>query len=683
MTKATFTNLGSFHSNATNGRVMNSSSPISRTQQYLERGSLSAVYDANGNIPSDIVSLCVALGRESRSMFMGWGDTGPEWASDRETVLALAGPQRGKTARFLIPSSAANPGPVVFITTRDEAEDALTAPRSLIANELGGYVVALDLLGNQETNLPKLAWDILDYCDFAPFALSQAELLASLSDGHSTKHWSDKAAAVLGPLMYASALLGTSPEQLASDVSNGRFELYEEILFLAAAGINGASRLDAGVDYKGALSILRRLSEDVEDHPNDHLPRSNEKSRRGFDLDPQMIDLFNSVMGEGNAGPEERMSILSTLSKALKQYQLRPTKGNILNPGAASESERWAISLEELTSTHSTIIVKVPSQGKAAGAVAAAFFRLFEEIWNLQAAQRSQRPDGPQTAFVGFDETNNTIVLPDIAKYLTAGAGNRFLVGLAVQSVDHAKQSWGANGGNVLVKTTTHRILLGGLNDYSYLTEAAALAGEEDVVVHGFAPADNLTAKWNEADGERLVIERKYLKVAEAKVNDVIRDNGMPTSDAIALRKLTRELVGRELWAARVADGLDVRRSFQEQAESMGHAVIKEVQSCTRLITTMSRRPRFTAQQLDNPPPDTAYFLGPKGISNRKFLHFRKDPYWGPMFADAERQFAEIKASETLHVFSVREPMNVLDSTMRPPVPPPSPRALPGGGMVL
>jgi type IV secretion system protein VirD4 len=137
------------------------------------------------------------------------GVQGERWVTaDREhAVLVLGAPRSGKTSSVVIPAILAAPGAVVSTSTKPDAR-AATGP----ARATAGHVWVFDPTG--ESNEPEPGVEVLQWSPVAAATswdealhTSRAMTLAAPSLGRSTnneQHWSERAAALLAPLLFAA-----------------------------------------------------------------------------------------------------------------------------------------------------------------------------------------------------------------------------------------------------------------------------------------------------------------------------------------------------------------------------------------------------------------------------------------------------------------------------------------------
>jgi type IV secretion system protein VirD4 len=132
--------------------------------------------------------------------------------ADREhAVLVLGAPRSGKTSSVVIPAILAAPGAVVSTSTKTDVQVATQHARASL-----GDVWVFDPTGeakNQEPGVEVLHWSPVAAATTWDEALhtARAMTLAAPALGRGTthdQHWSERAAALLAPLLHAAYLCG-------------------------------------------------------------------------------------------------------------------------------------------------------------------------------------------------------------------------------------------------------------------------------------------------------------------------------------------------------------------------------------------------------------------------------------------------------------------------------------------
>ncbi|HMK97423.1 MAG TPA: type IV secretory system conjugative DNA transfer family protein [Acidimicrobiales bacterium] len=181
----------------------------------------------------------------SDGIYLGWGTNGPVLARRDEHLLVTGPPRSGKTTRLLAFSVLSHPGPVVVTSTKPDVL-ALTS----WARERLGRLWLWDPSGT--TTIPEgvaeLRWSPVIGCGDFDEAVRRAYALCSAArPGQSVHdgHWTERAQALLAPLLHAAAVKG---EDLATVLSwLHRHHLLSPIEALKKAGSVRAAELLEGI----------------------------------------------------------------------------------------------------------------------------------------------------------------------------------------------------------------------------------------------------------------------------------------------------------------------------------------------------------------------------------------------------------------------------------------------------
>ncbi|MPZ29338.1 MAG: hypothetical protein GEV12_23855, partial [Micromonosporaceae bacterium] len=156
-------------------------------------------------------------------------------APTESAVLVLGPPRRGKSTSVVIPSVLTAPGAVVSTSTKPDVLMA-TAP----ARSRYGTVWAFDPTG--QADLPdgvrRLRWSPLDAAgDWGAAKRIAAAMVGASPAAKGTRHeshWTSRAAALLGPLLYAAASVRLQMRDVVGWVLSGDVETADLILEWAA-----------------------------------------------------------------------------------------------------------------------------------------------------------------------------------------------------------------------------------------------------------------------------------------------------------------------------------------------------------------------------------------------------------------------------------------------------------------
>ena len=157
-------------------------------------------------------------------------------APAESACLVLGPPRRGKTSAVIIPSVLCAPGAALVTSTKPDVLVATAAARSRY-----GRVFAFDPTG-QSADLPdgviRLRWSPLDAAGTWESARRLAGAMVAASPAakgtRHESHWTSRAAALLGPLLYAAALSGRDMVDVVDWVLSGDTKTPRGLLDVAA-----------------------------------------------------------------------------------------------------------------------------------------------------------------------------------------------------------------------------------------------------------------------------------------------------------------------------------------------------------------------------------------------------------------------------------------------------------------
>ncbi|MCU4187220.1 type IV secretory system conjugative DNA transfer family protein [Acidiferrimicrobium sp. IK] len=143
-------------------------------------------------------------------LFLGGGTVGPVLAGAQQCVLVLGPPRSGKTTALIVPNVQLAPGAAVATSTKTDVIGWTARTRAR-----RGRLWLFDPSGTIPTpaGLTRLGWSPVPGCEQWREAVATAHVLARAAtrpgrvstDGD---HWSERAEALLAPLLHAAALAG-------------------------------------------------------------------------------------------------------------------------------------------------------------------------------------------------------------------------------------------------------------------------------------------------------------------------------------------------------------------------------------------------------------------------------------------------------------------------------------------
>jgi type IV secretion system protein VirD4 len=188
-------------------------------------------------------ALRVALDANERGghgIYLGHADDGWRQSEPQHSVLVLGPPRSGKTSSLIIPNILGANGPVVTTSTKPDVLDATAAARAHL-----GRCHLFDPTASvpDRDGVHRLRWSPLPACASWRTALSTARSLVMVgaSGTGATRaadsHWTERAQALLAPLLHAAALEGADMRTVLGWVDRHRALPAQQVLSGAGAAI--------------------------------------------------------------------------------------------------------------------------------------------------------------------------------------------------------------------------------------------------------------------------------------------------------------------------------------------------------------------------------------------------------------------------------------------------------------
>lgn len=147
-------------------------------------------------------------------IYLGFGARDPVFSGYEHAALVIGPPRSGKTTAVVVPAVALWPGPAVVTSTKADILRVTTRHRSRT-----GKVWLWDPTGT--TPLPdgveRLRWSPLQGCADWDTAIDRAWMLTASARPNATgdsEHWTERASALLAPLLHAAAINGRKLDQV-------------------------------------------------------------------------------------------------------------------------------------------------------------------------------------------------------------------------------------------------------------------------------------------------------------------------------------------------------------------------------------------------------------------------------------------------------------------------------------
>ncbi|MGH8930263.1 MAG: type IV secretory system conjugative DNA transfer family protein [Egibacteraceae bacterium] len=297
-----------------------------------------------------------------------------------------------------------------------------------------GTIYLFDPTGHASTGLPDgivpLRWSPLDAAGTWESARRLAKAMVSASPAakgtRHEDHWTSRAEALLGPLLYATALARGSMREVVGCVLTGRVDQVEKVLLEAAA--------DGNRDAALAHEVLK---------------------------------------GVQRAATEERQSIWSATADVIDVY----TTSEALE--AASRSN-----FDPAVFVRSTDTVYVAAAAEQQASVAPLVVALIEAIRDAQyrrhrAAVIAGDDPGPPVSLV-LDEVANVAPIASLPALVSEAGGQGLHVVAALQDLSQVRGRWGPEIAEGFLSLFQHVLVLGGIRDTRTLEALSVICGEWD-----------------------------------------------------------------------------------------------------------------------------------------------------------------------------------------------------------
>jgi type IV secretion system protein VirD4 len=358
----------------------------------------------------------------THGMYLGKGRNGWTWAGPQRSVLVLGPSRSGKTTSLVIPNLLSNSGPVVSTSTKSDVMDA-TAPYRCGQ----GWAFLYDPSGEIACppGVERVGWSPLttasdwDCAVQTSDAMVGASRLSSGSSSHSAadSHWTERASALLAPLLHAAAQ-----------------EKYPMRTVLR------------WIDRHNAAEPLEILSSAIGD-------------------DATATDLLAGIVATDS---REQSGIWSTASGVLAAYR---------SEAAMASTQAPPLDAAEFCRGANTMYICSPGrrQHQFAPLVVAAIGDVRDATYRAQRDGERLSP----TLFA-LDEVANIAPIPDLPSMVSEGAGQGLTVLACLQDLSQARVRWGgaADGFLSLFGTT---VVMPGIADAATLRDLSALGGDYEV----------------------------------------------------------------------------------------------------------------------------------------------------------------------------------------------------------
>jgi type IV secretion system protein VirD4 len=372
-----------------------------------------------------LATVRATVGVADGGVYLGSGSLGPAWATTEQAVLVLGPPRSGKTSSIVIPTILGAPGAVVSTSTKPDVLRATASARATV-----GPCLLYDPSGTVDAppGVRRVRWSPVQSCRAWDDALLVSRSLvgatrpgAGARDGASSgaDHWTERAEALLAPVLHAAALDDAGLETVLS-----------------------------WVDRRNAATALGILDRNGATRPGDLLA------------------------GIAATDPREQSGIWSTASGVLAAYRSEAALATTVSPdfdaGAFCDS---------------SATLYICATGRHQSVAAPLVVGLITDIRTAayaRSAAGSTTVGRPAPVVLALDEVANIAPIPDLPGMVSEGAGQGLLTLACLQDLSQARSRWGgaAEGFFSLFGTT---VVLPGIGDVRTLEAISSLAGEQEV----------------------------------------------------------------------------------------------------------------------------------------------------------------------------------------------------------
>ena len=371
----------------------------------------------------DVLDASAAAGH---GVYLGHGERGWCFVRPEQSVMILGPPRSGKTSSLIIPNVVASNGPVVSTSTKPDVLDATVDARARIGDcLLFDPTESVD----RSATLPRLRWSPLQSCTEWLPALSMARSLVEVGSGSGRamargegSHWTERAQALMAPLLHAAAIGGGDMRTLLT-----------------------------WVDRRQALPAQQILAAEP--------GRSTELAR----------NLLDGIVATDE---RELSGIWSTASGSLTGFRSDQSLDATADPDF--DPARFVESAD-------TIYIAAPAHRQAM--VAPMVVGLIEDIRQATYARQAEGASSSSSrppVVLALDEVANIAPIPDFPSMISEGGGQGLVTVACLQDLSQARSRWPdhADGFPSLFGTT---VVLPGIGDVRTLEALSTLAGDEEI----------------------------------------------------------------------------------------------------------------------------------------------------------------------------------------------------------
>ena len=414
--------------------------PVAWLWSLIAKSEPSAQLVAEGKGKTAGEGVRAEVARLGGGAYLGVGRRGGWVVADPESAVMVLGPPRsGKTSAVMIPAVLGASGAVIATSTKPEVMRATVVARSEV-----GQAWLFDPAGSKKSlpeGVRRLCWSPVAAAASWDEALVMARAMTSRARPAAATtnegHWSERAAAVLAPLIYAANLSGQTIAEVLSWLLRHELRPSRSILLDAEAEI--AADVLAGIERTDA---------------------------------------------------RERSSIFSATAGVLAAYNADAVRAAAAQPNF--DPARFAASAD-------TIYITAPEhkQSLCAPLIVGLLEQVRHAVYERAAEEAAEGP----AMLWALDEVANIAPIHDLPALISQAGGQRLQVMVGLQDLSQARSRWGSEVAEGFMSLFQTRLVLSGIGDPRTLDAISLALGEYDRKVVSSTLGTSETDKWLDPHG--------------------------------------------------------------------------------------------------------------------------------------------------------------------------------------
>lgn len=482
------------------------------------------------------ISLRTAAWRAGAGIYLGVGAGGWSWAGREHSTLVLGPSRSGKTSSLVIPNVLAAPGSVVSASTKPDVMYRTAQVRGMC-----GWTLLYDPSGTVEApeGVVRIGWSPVHAASDWDGALAIADSMCrsarstrSGTRGADGDHWSERATALLAPVLHAAAL----EERPMSTV------------------LHWVDRHDGAP----ALSVLAKQA-------GERAPAT---------------DVLAGILSTDS---REQSGIWSTASGILSAYRYSGVLASTMLPPLDAEAFcEGANTLYLCTSGE--------KQQQFAPLVVGVLHEIRRAAYRRAACGRALPP-----VLLALDEVANIAPVPDLPSMVSEGAGQGLLTLASLQDLSQARRQWGSEA-DAFISLFGTTIVLSGIADIPTVEAISTLAGEVEVPTRSIGVGPSADGRLRSSVTYSTVLRRRLAPDAVARgmqgaaiaidaTNRIGWVRLTPAHSFPPWSELSRPMrsIGDRLRSSGISPNAVGESSFEREAGPGGHPSQSKVEKATHV----------------------------------------------------------------------------------------------------